>query len=62
MSLVERLEKLAKELDRQRWQGHIYCPDKAEQSDIVAEAARTIACQNEVLKLQAARLGKNGNS
>jgi len=42
MSLAERLEKLAKELDQQRWRGAGYYPEKAEQSDLIAEAAKRI--------------------
>ena len=42
MSLVERLEKLAKELDQQRWRNGKYDADKADQSDLVAEAAKKL--------------------
>ena len=43
MSLVERLEKLAKEFDRQRWSGNgEYRPEKAEHCDLLREAAKTL--------------------
>lgn len=45
MSLVERLEKLAKELDQQRWRNGMYDVDKADQSDLIAGAAKFIRGQ-----------------
>lgn len=44
MSLVERLEKLAKQLDRERWDGSgKYRPEKAEQCDLLLEAAKALS-------------------
>ena len=42
MSLVERLEKLAKEFDQYRWSNGDYFPQKAEQCDLLKSAAQRI--------------------
>lgn len=43
MSLADKLEKAAKELERERWDGHMrYQSEVVEQSELLLEAAKRI--------------------
>lgn len=42
MNLVERLEKLAIKLDRNRWRNGIYDSDAADRCDLLREAAKEL--------------------
>lgn len=61
MSLVERLEKLAKELDQQRWHEGKYDADKADQSDLVAEAAKELRIRPYIFGIDWGVENRHGN-